>query len=257
MIDRDKMLKSIQEEQKLRKLIRKDLKLFLEKMQKENKIISENEGRLRKVIKKLISEAAKTDIPDAQPHRNTGINVLEELLKNIIPIIETGYKALTSDIGQRTSFRSHILNAIENSLRPIDVISSVPHDNAIEETLKEQEDNLTMKIDKDEDDEKFLPVRQQDIEDLEPEEEEEPDTFSIPGEDLTGRNFASVTYNKVENQILDAYESLANKEDRELFYDYLLTNLKLYFDKFEDELQPSVEEPASPNYRDEGEIETI
>ena len=37
----------------------------------------------------------------------------------------------------------------------------------------------------------------------------------------------------------------------ELFYDYLLTNLKLYFDKFEDELAPSLEEPTTPEYEAE------
>ena len=81
-----------------------------------------------------------------------------------------------------------------------------------------------------------------------PQEEEEEDTFSIEGADETGRNFAAITFNKVEKQILDAYESLANKEDAKLFYDYLLTNLKLYFDKFEDEILPAVPEPDSPDY---------
>ena len=81
-----------------------------------------------------------------------------------------------------------------------------------------------------------------------PEEEPEEDSFTLAGEDLTGRNFASITFNKIEKQVLDAYESLADDEDRTLFYDYLLTNLKLYFDKFEDELQAKVDEPPSPDY---------
>jgi len=41
---------------------------------------------------------------------------------------------------------------------------------------------------------------------------------------------------------------LANPKDKEVFTDYLLTNLKLYFDKFEDELQNEVEEPSSEIY---------
>ena len=68
---------------------------------------------------------------------------------------------------------------------------------------------------------------------------------------ITGRNFASVTFNKVENQILDAYQSLGDQEDRSIFEDYLLTNLKLYFDRFEEELQPTVPEPESPDYQKE------
>ena len=94
---------------------------------------------------------------------------------------------------------------------------------------------------------KFIPVRDVDIE---PEEEieDEETAFSIEGEDLTGRNFAANTWNKVEKQTLAAFESLADQEDRELLKDYLLTNLKLYFDKFEDELQASLSEPESPDY---------
>ena len=85
-----------------------------------------------------------------------------------------------------------------------------------------------------------------------PEEVEEPDKFEpISGMNITGRNFASVTFNKVENQILDAYQSLGDQEDRSIFEDYLLTNLKLYFDRFEEELQPTVPEPESPDYQKE------
>ena len=65
----------------------------------------------------------------------------------------------------------------------------------------------------------------------------------------------SLTFNKVENQIMDAYQSLASSEDKELFYDYLLTNLKLYFDKFEDELSGNLEEPTTPEYEAEKEVD--
>ena len=41
---------------------------------------------------------------------------------------------------------------------------------------------------------------------------------------------------------------LSNADDRELFYDYLLANLKLYFDRFEEELDVSVEEPTNQAY---------
>ena len=40
-------------------------------------------------------------------------------------------------------------------------------------------------------------------------------------------------------------------EDREVFYDYLITNVKLYFDKFEDELASVLPEPTNPEYEDE------
>ena len=246
MIDRDGMINEIKEEKRLRQFIRKDLKRFLKNKKAQSLQESKAEGRLRALVRKLIVEAAKTDVPDAQPHQNTGSNVLEDLLRNIIPIIEEGYKALTSAEEQRTSFRSHILNAIENTLKPVEVVADLDTSEA-EEALEEQE--VTINVDDEEGGEadKFIPVRDIDMEDEEVEEEDE-DTFTIAGEDLTGRNFASITFNKVEKQIIDAFESLANAEDRDLFYDYLLTNLKLYFDKFEEELQVTTDEPESPDY---------
>ena len=70
----------------------------------------------------------------------------------------------------------------------------------------------------------------------------------LEGTDETGRNMAYQTFKKVEKAVLDAYELLSNPDDRELFYDYLLANLKLYFDRFETELDVSVEEPESAAY---------
>ena len=77
------------------------------------------------------------------------------------------------------------------------------------------------------------------------------DKFTIAGQDRTGRNMALQSFNKVEQNILDSYELLSNDEDRKLFYDYLITNLKLYFDKFEDELASNVEEPTTDEYEQE------
>jgi|6_EtaG_2_1085325.scaffolds.fasta_scaffold22201_2 succinate dehydrogenase flavin-adding protein (antitoxin of CptAB toxin-antitoxin module) len=263
MIERHKLLNELQEEQRLREFVQKGLKLYFEKKninesteeQRLRQLIYEltcdvqTEQRLRKVIQNLIQEVAKTDVPTDQPHVNTGINVLEDLLRNIIPTVESGYKALTSAKEQRVSFRAHMLNAVENSLLPAEVVAGVPHGEEEVDVVELDEQDITMDIGDDED--KFIPVRDVDIE-PEEEVEVEEDEFSIEGEDLTGRNFAANTWNKVEKQTLDAFESLGDEEDRDLFKDYLLTNLKLYFDKFEDELQANLSEPESPDYEQEG-----
>jgi len=238
MINRDEFLLEIKEEKRFRKVLRKLLESYL-KEKKETQRLEEN--RMRKIIRVLIKEGLSADVPDEQPQRSTGINVLEDLLKNIIAIIEDGYKSLTTSPEQRESFRAHMLNAVTNSLKPAELVMSSP---ALEDE-EELEEDLEVNI---EDEEKFIPVRDGDQE-PDPEEVEEPDMFEpISGMNLTGRNFASVTFNKVENQILDAYESLGDQEDRSIFEDYLLTNLKLYFDRFEEELQPTVPEPESPDY---------
>ena len=72
--------------------------------------------------------------------------------------------------------------------------------------------------------------------------------FGLEGQDETGRNHAYTSYRKISQYILDAYDSLANPKDKQIFLDYLITNLKLYFDKFEDELQNTVEEPTTAEY---------
>ena len=84
--------------------------------------------------------------------------------------------------------------------------------------------------------------------DIEPAEEDVLDDFGISGEDATGRNFAQKTFDRVEAQIVDHYEMLADDEDKRVFREYLLTNLMLYFDKFESELAGTVEEPTNQAY---------
>ena len=81
-------------------------------------------------------------------------------------------------------------------------------------------------------------------------EEQTEESFTIPGQDLTGRNVALRTWNKrgIGTTIKNGYKLLDNAKDRKIFFDYLLTNLKLYFDKFEKELQGTVPEPTTQAY---------
>ena len=240
MIDRNELLKELKEEKRLRKVVRSLLENYL--AEKQEKVMLE-ENRLRGVIRSLIKEVS-ADVPDEQPQRSTGINVLEDTLKVIIPIIEDAYKGLTTSKEQRDSFRAHILNAVENSLAPVDITAGA--EGSQEENEEELEEEINLDIDVEED--RFIPVRDQD----QPEEEvspEDQDSFQdLSGMNVTGRNFAATTFNKIENQIQDAYESLGDEEDRKLYKDYMLTNLKLYFDRFEEELQPTLPEPESPDY---------
>lgn len=242
MIDRNELLKELKEakeEQRLRKVVRSLLENYL--AEKQDKVMLE-ENRLRGIIRSLIKEAT-ADVPDEQPQRSTGINVLEDTLKVIIPIVEDAYKGLTTSKEQRDSFRAHILNAVENSLTPIDVTATA--EGSQEENEEELEEEITLDVDVEED--RFIPVRDQD-KPAEEEPEEQESFQDLSGMNVTGRNFASTTFNKIENQIQDAYESLADAEDRKLYKEYMLTNLKLYFDRFEEELQPTVPEPESPDY---------
>ena len=66
--------------------------------------------------------------------------------------------------------------------------------------------------------------------------------------DETGRNVALNTFKQIQNTIADDFGELAGDEDRELYHDYLKTNLLLYRDRFEDALSTSLPEPTTPEY---------
>ena len=53
---------------------------------------------------------------------------------------------------------------------------------------------------------------------------------------------------QIENVIKKTYNGLFDPNDRDLYSDYLITNLQLYFDEFEEELQAVVPEPDNPDY---------
>ena len=239
----------------LRQIIRKKIKATL--MEKQR-----HEEALRKVIRSIITEG---DISDTHPHRSTGINMLEDVLKKSIPTLRADFKRLTTDKKQRDSFRAHIVKAVRDALMPSQVndkyrqgsetgepsalLSEPVGDDAQfgepDELEKLDEAGIELEeVDVDiSDEEKKIPVEDDD----EPSPEEE---FGMGLEDMdeTGRNMAYTSFRKVSQYMLDAYDSLANPKDKEIFVDYLVTNLKLYFDKFESELSSTVEEPSTPEY---------
>jgi len=242
-----------EEENSLRKNIREMMKHV--KQKKQN-----NEDTLRALIREMMTMELKglmeAQTPDVQPtpNKSTGINVLEELLKKIIPVLETDYKSLTTNNEQRVSFRSHIINAVINTLTPAKVNTAAGEEEAEMDALQEIEVDEEIEIKVGDDagaDEKFIDIRT-DAEKSADEDEEDEDPRDSFGSgvdgDETGRNVAYQSFKKIEANIIDSYELLSNDEDQELFYDYLIANLKLYFDKFEGELASSVEEPTNQAY---------
>ena len=228
-------------------LLRENVRALISLVKKKNKNTQTEEQRLRSIIREFLQhelkEAATPD-NDPAPHKSTGINVLEDLLKKIIPQIEDDYKLLTTSEEQRESYRAHIIDAVVKTLTPVELNNDAP---------EKQSPGLDEEIDidiSDDGDDKFIDIRtDKERAAEEGEEEEDPrDSFGIEGKDTTGRNMAYTTFKKVESQIIDAYDLLSNAEDQELFFDYLVANLKLYFDKFENEIQPNVEEPSNQAY---------
>ena len=210
------------------------------------------ERNIRKSLKDLILLELKSllfekQTPDVNPtpNKSTGINVLEDLLKKIVPVLEMDYKQLTTSAEQRTSFRAHIINAVIATLTPVEVNNEVG-DEAAADDLTEQDIEVTVDDAKDD---KFIDIRSSAEKSAAEEPEDPKDEFGSGVEgDETGRNMAYSSFKKVETSVIDSYELLSDPEDQELFYDYLIANLKLYFDKFEGELEPEVEEPTNQAY---------
>ena len=276
MIKREDMIA----EQQLREYIRSKLKENINKIKSERIL---EEQQLRQVIRSLLTEA---DVSDVHPHASTGINVLEDLLKKMIPTIRTDYKRLTTSKDQRDSYRAHMINATKQSIMPSlvndmyaggvekgDLLSSPSgdeYDIAPEpefeadvdgmsenwsgvdegfEDLNEDEELLEADIDVMIDDEPSADKKISVEPDEEKDEEEEFGSEILDKQyDETGRNMAFTSFKKVQQYILDSYDLLRDPADKKVFVDYLITNLKLYMDKFEDELQTSVEEPTTPAY---------
>ena len=242
------------QEQILRENIRQLIEVVKQQRIQKQQALLQEEDRLRAVVRDLIEIELKnlkentTPDNDPVPNKSTGINVLEDLLKKIIPVLETDYKLLTTDAEQRKSFRAHIINAVIDALTPAEVNNEAGEEEvAADSASLEEEVDVSIG-----DDDKFIDIRTDAEKRADEEEvEEDPrDGFGVDGEDETGRNVAYNAFKKIQTSVIDSYELLSNTEDQELFYDYLIANLKLYFDKFEGELAPDVEEPTNQAYDD-------
>tara|TARA_R110000868_G_scaffold8202_5_gene42396 strand:+ start:421 stop:1308 length:888 start_codon:yes stop_codon:yes gene_type:complete len=244
MIDR----KEFAEELMLRENVRKAIRHI--KKKKETKILNE-EKKLRSVIQNLLE--GQSAVASVAKHDSTGINALEDLLRNsnLLSVIETGFKSLTTNIKQRLSYRNHILNAIGLSLAPEESRKDAGEDTEITEDVEITEDALKTELvgvnigDKPEDDPDFIDVTKDPTGDDEPVEVEvdEKEEFGIEGEDKTGRNKAFTDFGNVEKNILTTFDDLDDPADMAMFEEYLVKNIALYFDKYESELQVTVEPP--------------
>lgn len=252
------------EEKKLRMFVRKYLADNHAKNIEEQKQTLKEEKVLRTAIRKLLQEKESV-VPGA----STGINELESVLTSIIPAIESDYKKLTSSEDQRKSYRAHIIRAAIDILLAADAAfeadkegeagsisaENIPAEVKAElppeatENLQEQED-LNIKIGDDEGKMIDVKTNEQPDDKEKTKEEQTEESFTIPGQDLTGRNIALRTWNKrgIGTTIKNGYKLLELPKDRKIFFDYLLTNLKLYFDRFEKDLQGTVKEPTTSAY---------
>jgi len=271
---------SKQKEQKLKELIRKKIRSKV----KENKVYKNEEAVFRKLIKHLIKEAAGDD-PDAP---TSAKKHLVQVINDILTDLEKGYMSLESGYSQRESFKKHIVkyildrltildsqrisaNAKETELDSIDTERSDIDDMSSDKTpdiqMKEANNNKEMiddhpkgiNVDTATADDPFGSKEPEEPEEPEEELEEEPISNSdnpfptIPGLDKTGRGEADLVYARIIDKITGPYNNLAvsqeyGERDAEIFKDFLITNLLLYFDTWEETFSNTFPDLSTPEY---------
>ena len=244
------------EEQLLRENIRKIIKVARKNRADQDTL---EETTLRSVIRGLIQE--KVAINDEIPHEKTGINKLRRTLKKVIPQIRDDYLTLTTDPAQRKSYISHLINGVDNLLAPIETNIDAPDKPANNASLEEDVDEQ-IDIEVGGDDDQFIDIGDdilpsEEEEEIEVDDEEELVTRGLDSDenDETGRNEAISTFKQIQGTIVDDFGTLANDEDRELYHDYLKTNILLWKDRFEEVLSTNQPEPTTPEYEQEKEQE--
>jgi hypothetical protein len=245
------------QEMKMRQVIREVIKTI---RTKEKKHALLEEQKLKDIVRDYIKEAKEEHYFD-----NTGVNKLAKLFKKtqMLSTLKDGFKSLRSGKEQRDSFRAHLINGIENLLQPYRNMMGDEGVPAAQPALGEspldeqEEEGLTLDMG-DEDkkiDDNGQPFKAEEEEEetpVDPEEKERED-FSVTGHDQTsdqkqGRNDALESFKNVNKQIEKMYVDIEGQDDREIFYDWLLTNMKLYFDQWEEEIDATVTEPTTDEY---------
>ena len=243
MIDRNQFA----EELILRENIRRAIAIVRERREQKILIERTQEKELRIIVRELISEA-QSAVSTAAIHDNSGLNALEDLFKNtnLLSVFERGYKALTSKKEQRDSYLAHWLSGLKKMLAPEEERKEADQEL---DTAKGNEGgsiDLAEDIDIDigddpKDDPAFIDVEEPEEKS---DEEKEKDGIAVAGLDKTGRNKAYTDLKNIEKTTLKIFDELDDAEDRDPFEEYLLKNLYLYADVYENDLQSSPEIPA-------------
>jgi hypothetical protein len=245
MIDRQQFV----EELKLREQIRRAIKIIREKKEAKAEAILAEETKLRSVIRSLLNEK------EGEGDESTGIAFLRRDLKKILPELEEAYTSLRTSVEQRKSYRTHVLNAIQNLITVSDTNFNATPDKdpgeeavGIEEAIDVNIGDDAPDVNKRIDIGREKPEEENEVDAEKAKEESELEDFAIAGEDRTGAVEALRSMKQIENVIKKTYNGLFDPNDRDLYADYLLTNLQLYFDEFEEELQAVIPEPDNPDY---------
>ena len=277
--EESKMRQELQTEMLMRQYIRNKIKKQLWEHKKQQE---QEEHQLRLVIRGLIKEAKEI----ANPHPNTGINKLRDAFRKAKPTLKTKYQQLTTSAEQRETFAAHMLRAfvrlydeldalqakgdVEGEVEDIETavgeapdlgLEAPPEDEEEEDLLeallrevqvdiKDDEIDVVSDEEKDAEEKEIEDNKSQAEKDFEKKKEsdKEKEEFGagLDG-DATGRNQAFDAFRLVQTYFSDSYLDLSNEQDQKMYRDWMLYNLKLLFQNFEEALPTNPEEPEIKN----------
>ena len=213
MIDRQQFV----EELKLREQIRRAIKIIREKKEAKAKAILEEEMKLRTIIRSLLNEK------EGEGDESTGIAFLRRDLKKILPELEEAYTSLRTSVDQRKSYRTHILNAIQNLITVSDTNFNATPDKDPGEEAVGIEEQIDVNIGDDAPDAnkridigREKPEEESEVDAEKAKEDAELEDFAIAGEDRTGAVEALRSMKQIENVIKKTYNGLFDPNDRDL-----------------------------------------
>jgi hypothetical protein len=216
--------------------------------------IRENQKRKELIAEKIYRAKIKQDLKlflekkDTVRYKSTGLNSLDDLFmnSNFLTTLETPYYTLTTSKEQRDDYKNHVLQAILDIFKTANPEEDPESLNESLQYIFEQEEaDISIQL-SDEDDElpddKVVGPERRDREEVKEKELESDNAESMDEEgDFTGRNKAQSAVSKVEKSIKDYYDDLGNPDDKADFKTYLIANLRLYFDRWENSLKNEVD----------------
>ena len=197
-------------------------------------------------------------IVDAAALREAALkNAEQSLIEKYAPQIKEAVAAMLENTPTTMKYENRIVSVIHEA--DIDGNVTVAESDGKPFIVNESElqEAVDIEVGAPEDNPAFIDVEKKEVT-----PEEEVEDFTISGQDKTGRNRAYTDYKDIEKNLITAFDDLDDPQDRQMFKEYLLTNLKLYFERFEEELQtdlpePDIETPAGADVVDEPPAEDL
>ena len=220
----------------------------------EFKSLQETKARKQVILEKLFRKKLREDLKSftimseakksTYIHKTTGMNALEDLFSNsnLLSVLEGDYKILTTSYEQRRDYRERIMELVlgiftQENLGRDEEVGSLKE--SLHRLYEQEEPDIQITLDDDDlpEDKIVGPKRIEMEQEKEQALEDSKNASAIDQkEDATGVRRAELAFNKIENSIRTAYESLGNPADQQEFKTFLIANLNMYFKQFEEGL---------------------